>query len=153
MNLKKSDELLLLIENNPNTIISQTKSRTTNTLFLILIKSIDTFHSNPKLLLQEEIYLIDKTKSEVNISFFIKTDQNNSFAIYRPGYWQVPNTKKTKRVRGKNKFKSKLVTRRRNQQQRLGKKRSKTYRLSDLEDYSKLIVFCSKFKKYEKQSS
>ena len=101
MNLKKSDELLLIIENNSNTIISQTKSRTTKSLFLILIKSIDTFHSNPKLLLQEEIFLIAVTKNEVSISYYKVTDQNRNFAIYSPGYWQVPNTKKMKELEEK----------------------------------------------------
>ena len=71
MNLKKSDELLLLIENNLHTIKSQAKTRATKAVFLILIKSIDTFDSNLKLILQEEIYLINVTKNESYFSYFL----------------------------------------------------------------------------------
>ena len=71
MNLKKSDELLLLIENNLHTIKSQAKTRAAEAVFLILIKSIDTFDSNLKLILQEEIYLIDVTINESYFSYFL----------------------------------------------------------------------------------
>ena len=71
------------------------------------MKTIDTFHSNPKLILQEEINLIDVTKHEVSISIFIITDQKKVFAIYPSGYCRNSDTEKTVRVRRKNKIKSK----------------------------------------------
>ena len=93
MNFKKSDELLLIIENDADKIISRTKTRAAESVFGILIKSIDIFHSNTKLLLQELMNLIGVTENEASIFYFIITDQNKTFEIYKPGYWQDPNTK------------------------------------------------------------
>ena len=50
--------------------------------------------------------MIAVTKNDVITSYFIITDQKKTFAIYTPGYWQDLDTKKTVRVRRKNKFKS-----------------------------------------------
>ena len=107
MNLKKSAVLLFIIKNNPNTKLAQTKTRATESVDLKSIQTIDIFYSSPKLLLQEEIYLIVVTENEVSISIFIITDQKKTFAIYPPSFWRTCDTKKTVRVRRKNKFKSK----------------------------------------------
>ena len=104
MYLNKSDELLLIIDNNTDTKISQTKTRALKSIDL---KSIDTFYSNPQFLLQEEKHLIAVTKNKISNSNFFITDQSKIFAIYTPSYWQDPDTKKTVTVRRKNKFKSK----------------------------------------------
>ena len=106
MNLKNSDVLLLIIKINPNTEIAQTKTKTTESVDLKSIETIGTLYSSPKLLLQEEIYLIVVTEKEVSISIFIITDQKKTFAIYPPSFWRTSDTKKTVRVRRKNKFKS-----------------------------------------------
>ena len=74
------------------------KTRSTEPVALKLIKSNDTFHSNPKLILQEEINLIAVTKHEVTISNFNITDRTKTFEIYTPKFWQDKDTKKTKRV-------------------------------------------------------
>ena len=95
MNLKKSGELLLIIKNNTETIFMKTKTRATESVGLKEIRSIESFYSDPNLLLQEEIYLIAVTKNEVRTSYFIITDQNKTFAIYKLGYWQDPDTNKT----------------------------------------------------------
>ena len=119
MNFKKSDELMLIIENDADKIISRTKTRAAESVFGILIKSIDIFHSNTKFLLQELMNLIDVTENEASISYFIITDQNKTFEIYKPGYWQDPNIKKIRSNRRTSELKSKQITRRRNQQQRI----------------------------------
>ena len=106
MKLKNSDVLLLIIISNPNSETPQTKTKTTESVDLKSIKTIDTFYSSSKLLIQEEINLIDVAEKEVSISNFIITDQKKTSAIYPPSYWRTSDTKRTVRVR-RNKFKSK----------------------------------------------
>ena len=52
------------------------------------------FLLKPKLLVQEEIHLIAAIKKEKSISNCVITDQNKTFAIYTPRYWQDNDTKK-----------------------------------------------------------
>ena len=95
-----------MTKNISDTKTAETTSRATESADVKLCKSIDTFSSNPQLLLPEKIYMIAVTKNEVSTSYLIITDQNKTFAIYTPGSWQDPDTKKTVGVRRKNKFKS-----------------------------------------------
>ena len=94
MNLKKSEVLLFIIKNNPNTKIAQTKTRATESVDLKSIQTIDIFYSSPKLLLQEEIYLIAVFKKQVSISIFTIIDQNKVLRSTRQSVGKILILKK-----------------------------------------------------------
>ena len=66
--LKRSNDSLLMNKNNTDKKVSQTKTRTKETLNFKLTKSMDTFPSNTPLELEDEKYVIAGVNFDGNIS-------------------------------------------------------------------------------------
>ena len=88
MNVKKAYELVILILKPTDTIIEQSKTRPQDNSKIKLPKSMDTFSLNPRLELKEKKFTIGVINLEVFGSVFYKTEHNNRFTIYIPGFWQ-----------------------------------------------------------------
>ena len=90
-----NDELLLLIKKNTDTMNEQTKTKPQETLEFKLNKQVQTFSFNPAINLVEEGKWLLKQPFKAKNSVFDTTDENNSFPITTPGYWNSESTKKT----------------------------------------------------------
>ena len=88
MNLKmirpknETEDLLLSIAKNCETLIHQTHTKPEETLKFKLIKPRETFHFNPPILI-EESWMIGLTILEVYNSIFNITEENNKFELYK----------------------------------------------------------------------
>ena len=88
--------MLLLIRNQTDTLIEQTKTKPQETLEFKLNKQTQTFSFNPPINLVEEgqwlmaVSLFDCTNSVINI-----TNENNSFSIIIPGHYQNKSDENT----------------------------------------------------------
>ena len=89
-----NDELLLLIKKNTDTMNEQTKTKPQETLEFKLNKQVQTFSFNPAINLVEEGKWLLKQPFKAKNSVFDTTDENNSFPITTPGYWNSESTKK-----------------------------------------------------------
>ena len=91
-----NNELLLLIKKHTNTLIEQTKMRPQETLEFKMNKQMQTFSFNPPINLVEQgkwpmaVSLFDCTNSVFTI-----TNENKSFSIFIPGYYQNKSDEKT----------------------------------------------------------
>ena len=69
-------------------MIEQTKSKPQETLELKMNKQLQTFSFNPPINLSEEgKWLLAVTSLEATNSVSNITDENNSFSLSTPGYW------------------------------------------------------------------
>ena len=75
-------DLLLSIAKNCETPIHQTHTKPEETLKFILIKTRETFHFNPPILI-EGSWMIGLTILEVYNSVSNKTEENNNFELYK----------------------------------------------------------------------
>ena len=88
MNLKmfrpknETEDLLLSIAKNCETLIHQTHTKPGETLKFKLIKPRETFHFNPPILI-EGCWMIGLTILEVYNSIFNITEENNKFELYK----------------------------------------------------------------------
>ena len=88
MNLKmirpisETEDLLLSIAKNCETLIHQTHTKLEETLKFKLIKPRETFHFNPPILI-EGSWMIGLTILEVYNSIFNITEENNKFELYK----------------------------------------------------------------------
>ena len=78
----ETEDLLLSITKNCETIINQTHRKPEETLEFKLDKSRQTFHFNPPIQIQGD-WMIGLTDLEVYNSIFNITEENNKFEIYR----------------------------------------------------------------------
>ena len=91
-----NNELLLLIKKHTDTLIEQTKTKPQETLEFKMNKQMQTFLFNPPINLVERgkwlmaVSLFDCTNSVFNI-----TNENNSFSIIIPDYYQNKSDEKT----------------------------------------------------------
>ena len=79
---KDTEDLLLSIPKNCETLIKQTHTRQKETLEFKLTKSREAFHFNPPVS-TEGSWMIDLTNLEVHKSLFNTTQQNNKFKLYK----------------------------------------------------------------------
>ena len=88
MNLKTSQpksetqDLLLSITKNCETVIEQTHRKAEETLEFTLTKPKETFHFRPPNQIKGD-WMIRLTSLEVYISIFKLTEQNNKFELYK----------------------------------------------------------------------
>ena len=88
--------MLLLIEKHTDTLIQQTKTRPQETLEFKMNKQTQTFSFHPSInLVEEGKWLLGVTLFECTKSAFNITNENNSFSISIPGYWQTKSDEKT----------------------------------------------------------
>ena len=78
----ETEDLLLSITKNCETLIKQTHTRPHETLELKLIQSRDTFFSRPPISIGEA-WMLGLTSLEVYGSIFKKTEENNKIELYR----------------------------------------------------------------------
>ena len=84
-----NNELLRLIKKHTNTLIEQTKTKPQETLEFKMDKQMQTFSFNPPInLIEEGKWLIAVSSFECTNSVFNITNENNSFSIIIPGYYQ-----------------------------------------------------------------
>ena len=90
-----NNELLLLIKNNTDTLIEQTKTKPQETLEFKMIKQMQTSSFNtPINLLEEGKWLLGVYSFECTNSLFNKTNENNNFSITIPDHWQNESAEK-----------------------------------------------------------
>ena len=83
-----SNELLLSIKKHSDTLIEMTKTKPQETLEYKMNKQMQTFSFHPPINFSEEgIWLSAVISFEAMNSVFNITDENNSFSISTPGYW------------------------------------------------------------------
>ena len=81
-------ELLLLIIKHTDTLIQQTKTKPEETLKFKMDKQIQTFSFNPPLnLIEEGKWSLAVSSFECTNSVFEIINENNSFSITIPAYW------------------------------------------------------------------
>ena len=85
--MRKWDELLLVCENNIDTLTDKTKTRPQGKYDFKIAKSRVTFSPNKPLKLEEEKLMLCVTSLEVNSSVFILTKDNIRLTIYTTGLW------------------------------------------------------------------
>ena len=91
-----NNELLLLIKKHTDTLIEQTKTKPQETLEFKLIKQMQTFSFNPPInLFEEGKWLLAVSSFECTNSVFNITNENNSFSIIVPGYYETESAEKT----------------------------------------------------------
>ena len=77
----ETEDLLLSLTKNCETLIEQAHREAEETLEFKMIKSRETFHSNPPIQVKGE-WMIGLTDLEVYNSFFNITEQSNNFKLY-----------------------------------------------------------------------
>ena len=82
MNLKKTEDLLLSITKNCETLIEQTHRKAEETLGFRMIKPREKFHFNPPIQIQGS-WMLGLVDLEVNNSIYIITEENNKFELYK----------------------------------------------------------------------
>ena len=91
-----NNELLLLIKNHTDTLIENTRSKPQETLEIKLNKQMQTFSFSPPINLVEGAkWFSGVTSIECTNSVFNVNDENNSFSITIPRYWQTEYAEKT----------------------------------------------------------
>ena len=91
-----NNELLLLIKKHTDTLIEQTKTRPQETLEFKMSKQMQTFSFNPPInLIEEDKWLLAVSSFECTNSVFNITNENNSFSIIIPGYYQSKSDEET----------------------------------------------------------
>ena len=84
-----NNELLLLIKKHTDTLIEQTKTKPQETLEFKTNKQMETFSFNPPInLIEEGKWLMAVCSFECTNSVFKITNENNSFSIIIPSYYQ-----------------------------------------------------------------
>ena len=78
----ESEDLLLSITKNCETLIEQTHRKAEETLEFKMIKPKETFHFNPPIQAKED-WMIGLTDLEVYNSIFNITEENNKFELYK----------------------------------------------------------------------
>ena len=78
----QTKDLLLSITKNCETLIEQTHRKAEETLVFKMIKSTETFHSKPQILI-EGSWMISLTDLEVYNSIFNITEENKKFELYK----------------------------------------------------------------------
>ena len=78
----KSEDLILSITKNCETLIEQTHRKLEETLEFKLKKSSETFHFSPTVEVKED-WMIELTSSWVYISIFDLTEENDNFKLYK----------------------------------------------------------------------
>ena len=78
----ETEELLLSITKNCETIIEKTHTKPQETLEFKMIKPRETFHFNPPIQINGK-WMIGLTALEVYNSILNETEENNKFEIYR----------------------------------------------------------------------
>ena len=78
----ETEDLLLSITKNSETLIEQTHRKAEETLEFKMIKPKETFHFKPPIQIKGD-WMIGLTDSEVYNSIFNITEENNKFDIYR----------------------------------------------------------------------
>ena len=78
----KTEDLLLSITKNCQTLIEQTHRKAEETLEFKMIKPRETFHFKPPIQVKRD-WMIDLVDLEVYNSIFNITEENNKFQIYR----------------------------------------------------------------------
>ena len=78
----ETDDLLLSITKNCETLIEQTHRKAEETLEFTLVKSRETFHFKP-LIQTEGDWMIGLVDLEVYNSIFNITEENNKFELYK----------------------------------------------------------------------
>ena len=78
----ETEDLLLSITKNCETLIEQTHRKPEETLEFKMIKSKETFHFNPPIQLKED-WMLGLIDLEVYNSFFNITEENNKFELYK----------------------------------------------------------------------
>ena len=77
-----TEDLLLSITKNCETLIKQTHRKAEETLEIKMTKPRETFHFNPPILIKRD-WMIGLTNLEVYNSIFNITEENNKFELYR----------------------------------------------------------------------
>ena len=78
----QTEDLLLSISKNCETLIKQTHRKAEKTLEFKMIKPRETFHFKPPIQIQGD-WMIGLINLEVYISIFNITEENNKFELYR----------------------------------------------------------------------
>ena len=78
----QTEDFLLSITKNSETLIEQTHKKAQETLEFKLIKPIETFHFNPPIS-TEGSWMIGLTDLEIYNSIFNITEENNKFELYK----------------------------------------------------------------------
>ena len=78
----QTENLLLSITKNCETLIKQTHTKSQETLEFKMTKSKETFHFNPPIQVKED-WMIGLTDLEVYNSIFNITEENNKFELYK----------------------------------------------------------------------
>ena len=78
----ETEDLLLSITKNCETLIEQTHRNAEETLEFKMTKPTETFHFNPQIEVKEN-WMIGLVDLEVYNSIFNITEENNKFEIYR----------------------------------------------------------------------
>ena len=78
----ETEDLLLSITKNCETLIEQTKTKPQETLEFKMTKSRETFHFNPPIQVKED-WMLGLVDLEVYNSIFNITEKNNKFEIYK----------------------------------------------------------------------
>ena len=78
----QTEDLLLSITKNCETLIEQTHRRAEETLEFIMIKPRETFHFRPPIQIKGD-WMIGLTDLEVYNSIFNITEENNKFELYK----------------------------------------------------------------------
>ena len=78
----ETEDLLLSITKNCETLIDQTHRKAEETLEFIMIKPRETFHFKPPIQVKGD-WMIGLTDLEVYNSIFNITEQNNKFELYK----------------------------------------------------------------------
>ena len=85
-----NNELLLLINKHPDTLIEHTKAKPQETLDFKMNKQMQTFSFNLSInLFEEGKWLLGVSSFECTNSDFNITNENNSFSIIIPGHYQT----------------------------------------------------------------
>ena len=91
-----NNELLLLIEKHTDTLIKWTKTKPQETLEFKMKKQWETFSFNaPINLVEEDKWLLTVSSFECTSSVVNVTDENKSFSITKPSYWQNKSAENT----------------------------------------------------------
>ena len=78
----ETEDLLLSITKNCETLIKQTHTKPEKTMEFKMIKPRETFHFNPPIESKED-WKIGLTSLEVDNSIFNITEENNEFELYK----------------------------------------------------------------------
>ena len=91
-----NNELLLLIKKHTDTLIEQTKTKPQETLEFKMNKQRQTFSFNTLInLVEEGKWLLAVSSFECTNSVFNITNENKSFSIIIPGYYEDKFAEKT----------------------------------------------------------